>query len=545
MDCFWICWKHRRHKSNLTDSTPMNLEAMCPLRYWLNGRRETQKRHETEWRLEQAGVTARRFPLVDVLRVEGRIQGARRPLDGLAQDAPATINAPATGKAAPASVVRGYAGAGEYARALSLRLLLREARRERAAAVLVFSDEVMFHPNFSALVAGAEPPDDWQLFHLGHTWLDETPEPVAAGIARVREGTGFHAFAVRAGIYQTIMRAMDRRKESVPLTVEEVLSAVQRSLRAYGCFPNLAWRDADGHIPEQAGQAGYGINGTQTVAPERAEALFHAMFASGRAAAMPGPAADRTRLALLFLTHGDTHHPDIWREFVAESPERVRLFSHPKEPQLLRGGFLEGTAIRERHRTAWGDVSLVRATIALLRAALEEPELTHFALLSESCVPVRPLPETLKLLDWNPKSRFTWRDLTKASPTEKRRALDLPQVPAACWRFQAQWWLLERTAAEWVARVDYTDLFAKMEVPDEGYFSTVLCLLGFPLADRVVPTPSTWTHWEGGSHPLSFETLPPADLERIVESGALFARKFPKGAEVGRYGLHRSGRCRT
>jgi hypothetical protein len=80
-----------------------------------------------------------------------------------------------------------------------------------------------------------------------------------------------------------------------------------------------------------------------------------------------------------------------------------------------------------------------------------------------------------------------------------------------------------------------------MEVPDEGYFSTVLCLLGFPLADRVVRTPSTWTHWEGGSHPLSFAVLPGAELEKIMESGALFARKFPKGADIGQYGLHRSG----
>ena len=521
----------------------MNIEETFPLRYWLNGRREAKRRHETEWRLEQVGIRARRFATVEVrpsgkLDGEGNTHGAQHGLDGPKAGHPAALPP-------PASAVRGYAGAGEYARALSLRLVFRRARRDRAAAVLIFSDEVMFHPNIAALMAAVELPLDWEIFHLGHTWLDDAPEPVAAGIARVRKGIGFDAFAVRAGAMEGVAKALNRGGERIPLTVEEVLSSVQERLATYACFPNLAWRDADGHDPDKAGKAGYGVGGTQTVQPARAEALFQAMFASGRAAEIAGPALGRTRLALLFLTKGDTHHGDIWREYIAEAPEAVRIFCHPKEPRLLAGGFLEGTSIQAHYDTAWGDVSLVRATLALLRAALEDEEMTHFVLLSESCVPVRPLPEVLKLLDWNPKSRFAWRDLGKASPTEKRRALELPQVPAACWRFQSQWWLLERTAAEWVARADYTDVFAKMEVPDEGYFSTVLCLLGYPLADRVVQTPCTWTHWEGGPHPLEFAVLPTTEVESILESGALFARKFPRGADVGRFGLHRSGYRQT
>ncbi len=64
-------------------------------------------------------------------------------------------------------------------------------------------------------------------------------------------------------------------------------------------------------------------------------------------------------------------------------------------------------------------------------------------------------------------------------------------------------------------------------------------MLGFPLDDFVEKTASTWTRWEGGPHPLSHEKLTDEDLRSIIESGALFARKFPKGADVGRFGLHR------
>jgi hypothetical protein len=347
-------------------------------------------------------------------------------------------------------------------------------QRERLPAVLILSDEAAFQPNFAQLLEGVAPPDDWHLFHLGNTFLNEAPEPVAAGIAHVRSGTGFHAFMVKSDASPILARALKHGFSTPVATVENVLADAQRSLRVYSCFPNLGWLDPDAHDTDKAGKAGYGTGGTQTVEPETADGLFYAMFASGRSAEVPGPAAGRTRLALMFLTKGDTHHPEIWREYVAQAPDGVRVFSHPKNPQELAGGFLEGTATKRLIPTAWGDVSLVRATLALLHAALADPELTHFALVSESCVPVRPLTEVLKLLDWNPRSRFDWRDLTNASPTQRRRALDLPQVSGSCWRFQSQWWLLERTAAEWVARADYTDVFQKMEVPDEGYFSTVL-----------------------------------------------------------------------
>lgn len=168
-------------------------------------------------------------------------------------------------------------------------------------------------------------------------------------------------------------------------------------------------------------------------------------------------------------------------------------------------------------------------------------DLTHFVLLSESCVPVRPLAEMLKELDWNPKPRFKCRTLAKASALQKSRAMPLPQVPDDCWRFQSQWWLLDRIAARWVARADYTEVFQKMDIPDEAYFSTVLSLLGYPVDDRVIDKPVTWVHWESGAgRPTSHPEIKMERLEEMLDSGAWFARKFPPGADIGSYGLHRT-----
>lgn len=51
----------------------------------------------------------------------------------------------------------------------------------------------------------------------------------------------------------------------------------------------------------------------------------------------------------------------------------------------------------------------------------------------------------------------------------------------------------------------------------------------------------TWTWWEkDAGSPTTWPVLPLERLEALLHSGALFARKFPKGADIGEFNLHRS-----
>lgn len=43
--------------------------------------------------------------------------------------------------------------------------------------------------------------------------------------------------------------------------------------------------------------------------------------------------------------------------------------------------------------TSWGDWSLVEATLRLMKVAMDNPKITHFQLLSEACIPIRPINE--------------------------------------------------------------------------------------------------------------------------------------------------------
>lgn len=51
------------------------------------------------------------------------------------------------------------------------------------------------------------------------------------------------------------------------------------------------------------------------------------------------------------------------------------------------------SVLSEPVQTAWGDWSLVAASLLLIESALHDPACTHFQLLSESCLPVRPVRE--------------------------------------------------------------------------------------------------------------------------------------------------------
>jgi len=516
----------------------MDFDKTFPLCYWINLGRRADRRGETEYRLAEAGIKGERFPAVDASFVDRMSLEKRKPADQ-----PAIVVSDSTLPVLPetkrlAAIVRGYESAGRYALALTQRLAIRQARQHGAEAVLLLEDDVILHPNFSSLLAGIELPDDWGIFFLGCQHFED-PIPCAPGIVRVKHAVDTHAVAIRKPYYNRVIEALNvhgKPTPNHPLASDRFLAALQSEIPSYACFPNLAWQANEASDLVDSTYTLYQSGGTQKFGHELIETTFAKM--AGTTLAMPGTI--KPKLGLLFLTREDVNHPAIWQEFVKECPERVRVLSHPKSLALVKGGFLEGTVIPEQYETAWGTISLVKASLALLRSALEDETLTHFILLSESCVPIHPLSEILRRLRMNPRSRFGWRALDKCWDMQRARAAHLPQVPTGCWRFQQQWWLLERMAAEWVARIDYTDVFAGMPIPDEAYFATVLSLLGYPVEDRVENKDITWAHWEKNhGSPTSFPIVDSSIVQQMAESSAWFARKFPVDSNIGQWSLHR------
>jgi|GEM_PF-954329 len=260
----------------------------------------------------------------------------------------------------------------------------------------------------------------------------------------------------------------------------------------------------------------------------------------------PVPPTKEPKVAFLFLTRDEVNHPAIWEDYFQQAGNRAKVFAHPKNPELLgEDSWLREGLIEELHETDWGGISLVRATLALLKAALADNEFTHFVLVSESCVPVRPFAELIRSLTLDPRSRMfvrSWEDERKTNILRAQRVENLTGIRKELAHFQAQWMSLSEQDARLLTENDLTENFETSFAPDEYYFATALAVLGRPPLHSVVNRHLTWTDWtQKSAHPKELTLVSPQLAARLAESGCFFARKFPPSSNIGTFELHRSG----
>ena len=217
--------------------------------------------------------------------------------------------------------------------------------------------------------------------------------------------------------------------------------------------------------------------------------------------------------------------------------------------------------VRPSIRTAWGEFSLVRATLAgmkLLCSGSGAPQ--WCSLLSGACYPAMPAQRAIDDLErggydayihheridpLNPRRRFhresflryfgwrlkLWNSSYRNVAPPRLNALRSPYArhgfdcyAGAHWftcRAEAARYLLEWSEANpWLA-----DHLGNRDLPEETYFQTVLC--NRP-AFRLCGDYRRYIDWSmGGRHP---KTLGVEDLPAVFASGAHFARKFPPGS---------------
>lgn len=511
----------------------MDIGKTFPARYWINLGRRQERRADTEWRLHKAGITAERFPAVDARFVRK---------------------------------IRGYESAGRYALALSQRLAIRKAMLAGAEAVLLLEDDVVFHPELLERLEGIELPDDWGILYLGCAHR-RRPSPVADGLVRTPYALDTHAFAVRAPYYRRVISALGRRDEEAcrhPRASDWFLANLHGEIPTYACYPNLVWQEVSSSDLMGGTYSNYTPDGEQISSHGETIALQSELWGVRRwqawsrpelgdvdgepptTSANPATSADPgsridPKLGLLFLTHGDVNHPDLWQDFIRQAGDGVRVFSHPKDPAAAAHGFLANTAIPENVETKWGDISLVRAMLPLLRNGLADPSLTHFMFLSESCVPIRPWREMRRSLLNDPRSMIPYQGHQEMSPLHLERILKVRDLPAHTRRVHPQWILLDREAATCVAETDLTGRFERVFAADEHYFGTVLALRGFP-NERIRRQAATWVEWKDAGRdggPKEVSQLSWELMRELSGFSGFFARKFPVGSDIGKWGLHR------
>lgn len=222
------------------------------------------------------------------------------------------------------------------------------------------------------------------------------------------------------------------------------------------------------------------------------------------------------KIAYLFLTYDNPTH----KQEILNTVHTDNIYIHPKYPEKVDADIAK-YVIPHLVPTSWGDISIVRATLALLREAHRDRSNKWFILMSQDCYPVATYTDIHNILNAQPHSMFDYvaqdHDIYKAS----------------------QWWALTREDVDIILRNQgkfdahhYSFSAKKFVRPifefafDEIYFLSLLYWVNPAYKyTQAQPVYTRWLHHVHMHHPVLFNKITQADMNCIVEKKSMFIRK--------------------
>ncbi len=260
------------------------------------------------------------------------------------------------------------------------------------------------------------------------------------------------------------------------------------------------------------------------------------------------------KIAFLFLTADNHNQGELWEAFFGNlSHERYSIFCHPKFPDRVTQPFLRDNIIPNTVSTEHADISLVRATILLLRRAYKDPQNDCFILLSDSCIPLFGIDQVSRVLNRTAKSLISYKSGFSCGETIARwRQLgDASFSTSEKFAKQHQWMALRRDLVRVFLRHNFTDVFEKMYAPDEHYFINLLIKLKLPLENLISNQMVTFVNWQDFQletvarkdpddeqfifqriRPKTYQQLSTINIVAARKMGCLFFRKVSPSCDV-------------
>ena len=93
------------------------------------------------------------------------------------------------------------------------------------------------------------------------------------------------------------------------------------------------------------------------------------------------------KIAFLFLTIDNTRFPEIWEYYFKGNEDKINIYVHPKNKELVTDSFLRDNIIDDLRETSWARV--FDASISLLKTALIDNDNKYFMIVSDSCLPIK------------------------------------------------------------------------------------------------------------------------------------------------------------
>jgi len=219
-------------------------------------------------------------------------------------------------------------------------------------------------------------------------------------------------------------------------------------------------------------------------------------------------------IGFLFLTYGDPIHDAYLEKYLENKPDSIfenRVYVHPKYPNTMKNPFFKSHVIDNLIETEWGNISIVNATLELLKSA-QNDGCEWFVLLSQDTYPIQSMQNLHEVLSTSTNSFFDYIDnrdgLSKTS----------------------QWWILNSVDANTI--ITKSDEFKRTTpihkntfgAADELYFLTLLKRYNsrYTFTNRK-PIYTRWLKTVISKHPVLFNRLTNYDYNDINNS--FFIRK--------------------
>lgn len=231
------------------------------------------------------------------------------------------------------------------------------------------------------------------------------------------------------------------------------------------------------------------------------------------------------KIAFCFLTYGDLSRPDFWNCYFNGYVfgRDYDIIVHPKEPGKVVSEY-QKHIISSPIPTEWGDISLVRATLSMLRESYRRKN-DFFVLVSDTTVPVtsfKILQQQLLIDNQNylKTSRLKHGDINRYI---HGIAKDFYTTINKNLIKHHQWFILNRETVSFLIDPsnDYTSKFEKMFAPDEHYFGIMLGLHDIPFTDRWT-TFADWTRTTDKR--VSSKRLRPAAFFELSKEYVMYIR---------------------
>ncbi|CAH2077533.1 unnamed protein product [Thlaspi arvense] len=154
-----------------------------------------------------------------------------------------------------------------------------------------------------------------------------------------------------------------------------------------------------------------------------------------------------SKIAFMFLTPGTLPFERLWDRFFQGHEGKFSVYIHAsKERPVHYSRYFVNREIRS-DEVVWGRISMVDAERRLLANALRDPSNQQFALLSDSCVPLRSFEYIYNYLMYSNVSYVDCFDDPGQHGSGRHMNHMLPEIQKKDFRKGAQWFTMKRQHA--------------------------------------------------------------------------------------------------